>query len=126
MKGGLERVFEAERSIYSSKEIDREEKGDLLTALAIFTGLKDGQVMQALIDRRRDIMIESPAYDVIKKEGKLEGLQEGIQKGIQKGRLEGKLETARNLLGNGISLEIVLKSTGLIAEQLKTAGILTD
>ena len=55
--------------------------------------------------------------DQLKLEGKLEGRQEG--------KLEGKLETAQNLIANGASLELVLKSTGLSMEQLKEAKILT-
>jgi len=38
---------------------------------------------------------------------------------------EGKLETAKNLPQNGVSLEVVLKSTGLSPEKLKDASILT-
>jgi predicted transposase/invertase (TIGR01784 family) len=35
------------------------------------------------------------------------------------GRLEGKLEVARNLLKQGISLEIVIACTGFTEAQLK-------
>ena len=126
MKGGLDLVLKAENRIYYEESLSIDAKGDLLTALSIFTGLKDKKLTKNLISRRRDIMIESAAYEIIKKEGKEEGLQEGIQKGKLEGRFEGKLETARNFLGNGVTLEIVLKSTGLSAEQLKAAGILTD
>ena len=41
----------------------------------------------------------------------------------QKGLEPGKLEDARNLLENGVSLEIILESTGLTEEQLRQAGI---
>jgi len=37
--------------------------------------------------------------------------------------LKAKLEDARNFLANGVSLEIVIKSTGLTREQLIAAGI---
>ena len=69
-------------------------------------------------------MIESAAYEIIKEEGIQEGLLKGKQEGRQEGMIEGKLETARNLLANGVSLEVVQKSTGLTAEQLSAAGIL--
>ena len=51
-----------------------------------------------------------------REEGKLEGKLEGS--------LEGRLETAKNLIENGVSLEIVTKSTGLTQEQLREAGII--
>lgn len=47
------------------------------------------------------------------------------KKGRMEGKLEGKLEDAKSFLENGVSLEVVLKSTGLSIEQLKEAGIVT-
>jgi hypothetical protein len=45
------------------------EKADLLTALAIFAGLKDHHLARQLVERRRDLMIESYTYEIIKQEG---------------------------------------------------------
>ncbi len=42
-----------------------------------------------------------------------EGEIRGENKGIQKGKLEGKLEVAINLLKNNITVEQVVKFTGL-------------
>ena len=45
------------------------------------------------------------------------------QKGLERGREEGKefekLEIAKNLLGMGVEVEIIAKSTGLTLEQIK-------
>ena len=84
---GREEVLEADRRIYNS-ELERSIKSDLLTALAIFAGLKSGELMKELFERRRDIMIESPAYELIKREGFEEGIQRGIEIGIERGMLE--------------------------------------
>jgi len=84
---GREEVLEADRRIYNS-ELERSIKSDLLTALAIFAGLKSGELMKELFERRRDIMIESPAYELIKREGLEEGIQRGIEIGIERGMLE--------------------------------------
>ncbi|GAB1437493.1 Rpn family recombination-promoting nuclease/putative transposase [Providencia sp.] len=46
------------------------------------------------------------------------GRQEGIQQGIQQGREEAKLTMAAQLLKNGVSPEIIMKSTGLSRDQL--------
>ncbi|MEQ4734063.1 MULTISPECIES: Rpn family recombination-promoting nuclease/putative transposase [unclassified Providencia] len=55
-------------------------------------------------------------------EGLLEGLQKGKQEGLQKGLQEGVQKTkttlARNLLINGVSPEIIMKSTGLSRDEL--------
>jgi len=86
MKGGEELIEEAERGIYESEE-SMEYKSDLLTGMAILSGLISKEIPLKLIKRRRDIMIESAAYEIIKKEGFEEGVQQGIQQGIQQGLL---------------------------------------
>ncbi|HEM7134684.1 TPA: transposase, partial [Providencia rettgeri] len=54
--------------------------------------------------------------------GRQEGLQQGIEQGIEKGRQEGmreaKIMMARNLLKNGVSLDLIIESTGLSREEL--------
>ncbi|WBA58509.1 hypothetical protein O7C57_08050 [Providencia sp. 21OH12SH02B-Prov] len=47
-----------------------------------------------------------------------EGLEKGLEKGIKKGKHEANLATARTLLKNGISLELIMESTGLSREEL--------
>ncbi len=49
-----------------------------------------------------------------------------VEKLIVQKELETKLEAARNLLTNGVDLEIILKSTGLTREQLREAGIIQN
>jgi predicted transposase/invertase (TIGR01784 family) len=48
-------------------------------------------------------------------EVKRRGIEEGIEKGIEKG----KIEVARNMLAEGIAADIVVKSTGLPADQVR-------
>ncbi|EAX2598511.1 ISNCY family transposase, partial [Salmonella enterica] len=62
----------------------------------------------------------------LKEEGIQLGLQQGIQQGIEQGieqeRLAAQqklLETAYALLDNGVSLDVVIKSTGLSRETLE-------
>jgi len=89
MEGGIEEIYKAEEGIYRS-DLSRGDKADLLTALAIFSGFKGEQIVRELLRRRRDIMIESPAYEIIKEEGIREGLQQGLQQGM--------LEDAREMV----------------------------
>ena len=48
--------------------------------MAILSGLKGPEVTEKLLMRRRDIMIESAAYDLIKREGFEEGALETARK----------------------------------------------
>ncbi|MDR1741620.1 MAG: hypothetical protein LBR38_07225, partial [Synergistaceae bacterium] len=50
--------------------------------------------------------------------GRREGRQEGRQEGRREGRQEGRLETAHNMLKGGMSLDDVLRFTGLSREQI--------
>ncbi len=57
-------------------------------------------------------------YSVIqtaKHEGREQGRQEGREEGLQ----EGRIEIARELKKNGVSVDIIIKSTGLAKEQIE-------
>jgi len=84
-------IIAAEEEIYNSR-LERGIKADLLTALAIFSGFRGQEMVRELIRRRRDIMIESPAYEIIKEEGIREGLQQGMRQMLLE-TLEVKFET---------------------------------
>lgn len=89
MKNGEETMTQADDLIYKS-ERSRVEKADLLTSMAILSGIVSTDLPVQLIRRRRDIMIESAAYDIIK--------EEGIQQGIQQGTNSGMILDAREML----------------------------
>jgi len=115
MKGGADCFDQAESIIYGS-ERERPVKADMLTSMAIFSGLISTEIPARLIARRKDIMMESVAYDIIKQEGKKEGKKEGIEEGIKKG----KKETARNLLVLGVlTEEQIAQATGIPIEEVR-------
>ncbi|KAK3582568.1 hypothetical protein CHS0354_024122 [Potamilus streckersoni] len=49
-----------------------------------------------------------------------EGKLEGIKEGELKGKLEGKIEIAKALKVNGISIEMIVKTTGLSEQEVKS------
>ncbi|MEJ5363612.1 MAG: hypothetical protein WHS86_00790 [Desulfosoma sp.] len=77
MKGGVEVFDEAER-VLSEARLERGEKADLLTGMALLSGLVSKELPRRLLSRRRDIMMESAGYELIKKEGYDEGLRHGM------------------------------------------------
>ncbi len=105
MEGGLSLTNDAERLIYSSGD---EHKADNLTILTILTGLRDPVLSLELIKRRRDIMIQSPVYDLI--------LQEGIEQGIERGSFLKACETAEKMLLKGMQISEISEITGLSTE----------
>ena len=50
--------------------------------------------------------------------GEKRGIAEGIAKGRTEGIAEGKIETARNMLKNGLSADLITKCTGISAQQI--------
>ncbi|PQQ36559.1 hypothetical protein C6H68_18650 [Photorhabdus luminescens] len=46
--------------------------------------------------------------------------QKGLERGIELGREKGKVETARALLRHGVSLDIIVTSTGLSRDKIET------
>lgn len=67
MKGGPELFDEAELAL-TEAGISRNDKADLLTGMALLSGLVSKDMPRRLLSRRRDIMMESVAYEMIKKE----------------------------------------------------------
>jgi predicted transposase/invertase (TIGR01784 family) len=51
--------------------------------------------------------------------GELKGHTKGKIEGKIEGKKEGKIEVAKNLLANGIDIEIIIKSTGLTKEKIE-------
>jgi hypothetical protein len=114
MKGGEAALDEAEELVYRSEKT-RPEKADMLTSMAILSGLVSAELPARLIARRKDIMIESAAYEIIKKEG----FAEGVREGVLKGRNEANRENARNLILLGILKdEQIAQATGLNLEEI--------
>ena len=52
-------------------------------------------------------------------EGKMEGIMEGKIEGIMEGKMEGKLEAAKRMLNDDVSIEKIVKYTGLTEKEVK-------
>ncbi len=96
MRGGIELTDTAERLVYESP-LPHSDKADMLTGMALLAGLVSKELTQHLILRRRDLMIRSAAYEIIKEiEGMTDearGEARGEIRGEAKGLAEATLET---------------------------------
>lgn len=110
MKHGRELATQADDLIYKSGR-SRMEKADLLTSMAILSGIVSKDLPVQLIERRRDIMIESAAYDIIKQEGIREGIQEGMVLNAREMLLD-VIETRFNKVPDDISAIVNQTSDG--------------
>jgi hypothetical protein len=91
MRGGVELADTAERLVYESP-LPRSDKADMLTGMALLAGLVSKELTQHLILRRRDLMIQSAAYEIIKEIERKEGEAYGEVKGEAKGLAEAVLD----------------------------------
>ncbi|AWK43425.1 hypothetical protein [Photorhabdus laumondii] len=55
----------------------------------------------------------------LEQKGLERGIKQGREEGIELGREEGKVETARALLRHGVSLDIIVTSTGLSRDKIE-------
>ncbi|NOX62707.1 MAG: hypothetical protein GXP42_12290 [Chloroflexi bacterium] len=134
MRHGVDMAKEAERLIVES-ELSREVKGDILTTMTLLAGLVSGRLAQEMLNRRRDIMMESIGYELIKKEGweegfekgRAEGREEGMEEGLEKGLRQGLLDAIAlglNLRFNAEGLKLMREIREI--EDIQVLRILRD
>ena len=66
-------------------------------------------------DKDNEMVINTLKNEAIK-EGRLEGIKEGIKEGIEKNTLE----TAKKMLDDNLSIDMVSKYTGLTKEEINS------
>jgi predicted transposase YdaD len=85
---------------------------------------------QTLLDKRREIMITSYAYELIKQEGLEEGLEQGLkqglEQGLERGRQEGLAEGLRIGLLQAIGLVLDMRFGAAGARLLPEIAAITD
>ena len=63
------------------------------------------------------------SVDTAKREGIAEGMEKGMKEGLEKGRVEGmnqrSLDIARNMLADGVDINLIMKYSGLTQEQIE-------
>ena len=114
-KDGLASATKVDKLLYHTP-LPARERSDLLTIFAIFLGMRDRGLARHFIQNRRELMFESPVYDMIKEEGIEEGMEKGLQKGLELSResLRGSiLNVLQSRFGSPASSQIVscLKTT---------------
>ncbi len=88
MKDGKRYIMEAEDRICRS-DIHQQDKADMITIMAILSGMVSQELPGEIISRRRNLMIESVAYDILKQEGYRDGWEKGLERGLERGLEKG-------------------------------------
>lgn len=61
-----------------------------------------------------------------REEGIEKGFQEGEVRGMEKGENKGRKEVARALLGEGVAIDIISKSSGLSEQEIRELSTASD
>ena len=59
------------------------------------------------------------SVDTAKREGIAEGMELGMKQGMEKGMNQRSLEIARNMLADGVDINLIMKYSGLTQEQIE-------
>jgi predicted transposase YdaD len=100
---------------------DMNDKRDLMLFIERMLYLKDRELKRlhweyrSQLDREGKVMYEHFLKSVEEEHAEQRGIEKGIVKGIEKG----KQEVARNLLANGVSPEIITRSTGISPDDIR-------
>ncbi|WP_080187204.1 Rpn family recombination-promoting nuclease/putative transposase [Salmonella enterica] len=103
------------------------EQVEAVLCYIIYNGMTNESITPFLYELAGEIpeykeLIMGTIAQQLKEEGIQLGIQQGIEQGIEQERLAAQkklLETAHALLDNGVSMEVVIKSTGLSRETLE-------
>ena len=103
-------------------------KEEIKKAYELWNDMSLSQEERDRIERRlldlnsREYAIEYEREEARKegrKEGREEGRKEGRKEGVAEGRKEEKVEIAKRMLGEGISIDLIRKVTGLSQEEIE-------
>ncbi|NOX63146.1 MAG: hypothetical protein GXP42_14565 [Chloroflexi bacterium] len=87
-----EKWFRQADELIEKSDLSNMTKADMYTAMGIISGLTSRRLLQQLLQRRHEIMIESAFFEVlreeIEKEVKEEAWQQGLQQGLRSGYLD--------------------------------------
>ena len=90
-RGGVAMTEQVDSLLHNAK-LDSTERSNLLTTFLILLALKDKAISELFHTKRRELMIESPFYQVIKDEGIAIGKASGQASGLALGRRLSLLE----------------------------------
>ena len=79
----------------------------------------DKELMYVIINQQMAEMDAASSLDRAINKGRAEGEAKGRAEGEVKGRTEGKIEIAKKMKEEGLSIEIIMKTTGLSKEEIE-------
>ena len=111
----LTNPIKLDRNTVEDKDIEKAIK----TLDYISTNDEERLIIDKIIEGRNDYY---SAKNIAREEGREEGLKEGLDKGLK----EGKIEIAKNMLKEGLDINLISKLSGLSVKEIEELNILKD
>ena len=89
----------------------------------ISTNDEERLIIDKIIEGRNDFY---SAKNIAREEGREEGLKEGKEEGLKEGEKKGKIEIAKNMLKEGLDVNLISKLSGLSVKEIEELNILKD
>ena len=115
----LTNPIDLEKKTFEDEDIKQARK----TLNYISTDDNERSILDAIQKSRNDFYNDMTAA---KEEGKEEGLKEGLDKGLKEGEKKGKIEMAKNMLKEGLDINLISKLSGLSVKEIEELNILKD
>ena len=94
----------------------------LLTDFGLDRLFEEAEIAKFTPQEMREYETSKMAYRDIKNSvdtAKREGIAEGMEKGMKKGMNQKALDIARNMLADGVDINLIMKYSGLTQEQIE-------
>jgi len=111
----LTNPIDLEKKTFEDEDIEKARK----TLNYISTNDEERLIIDKIIEGRNDYY---SAKNIAREEGREEGLKEGLDKGLK----EGRIEIAKNMLKEGLDVNLISKLSGLSVKEIEELNILKD
>ena len=115
----LTNPIKLDRNTVEDKDIEKAIK----TLDYISTNDEERLIIDKIIEGRNDFY---SAKNIAREEGREEGLKEGKEEGLKEGEKKGKIEIAKNMLKEGLDVNLISKLSGLSVKEIEELNILKD
>ena len=115
----LTNPIDLEKKTFEDEDIEKARK----TLNYISTNDEERLIIDKIIEGRNDYY---SAKNIAREEGREEGLKEGLKEGREEGEKKGKIEIAKNMLKEGLDVNLISKLSGLSVKEIEELNILKD
>ncbi len=117
MRNSVEKSQRAIEAIELAQKV--EDKNEQIFLIGCLVGISDKFIDEEYVKKMLEVLRMTRVMQALYKEFKQEGIEEGKKEGMEKGMEKGKMETAQKMLEDKVDINLIVKYTGLMIEEIK-------